>query len=220
MGGWNTWLLTRIRTPLLSARILMSLAVGLSLGVLTFFGLIVLERSVQKSSPGKLSTLVRLFDRRSLSEPCGLGVLRGNFLDLVLQGADAFLVWAGTAHLRMWLDGVTHVGIQALVYLSQQFANSYALLYGLLEGESVAIVIALFVSYVGRLVRRVWMTLLVVTASASVILAASAFSMGAVQPYHWKVLLVGFECLGLTWILIHFDFLPLLSAAFTFALCW
>ena len=46
------------------------------------------------------------------------------------------------------------------------------------------------------------------------------FSLGAVQPYHWKALVLLLDYLILAWAFTRFDVLTLGWAAFTFAFCW
>ena len=57
-------------------------------------------------------------------------------------------------------------------------------------------------------------------ALAAVFAVHPFISLGAVQPYHWKlvVLLIGY--LILAWVFIRFDLLTLLAAVFTFAFWW
>jgi ABC-type uncharacterized transport system permease subunit len=73
-------------------------------------------------------------------------------------------------------------------FLSSLWPSANVVLYSLLFGVLIAIVTAFFVSLFARFVRRSWVAVLIAAAFAAVCLASPFISMGAVQPYHWKVL--------------------------------
>ena len=55
---------------------------------------------------------------------------------------------------------------------------------------------------------------------AAVFLTAPPYNIGAVQPYHWKLILLLFDFLVLVWAFQRFDVLTVTWAVFTFAFCW
>ncbi len=81
-------------------------------------------------------------------------------------------------------------------------------------------VLVFLASFVARFVRRTWIALFLAAALAAASLASPLASMGAVQPYHWKILLLLFDCLILVWTFTRFDVLTVSWAVFTFAFCW
>ena len=73
-------------------------------------------------------------------------------------------------------------------------------------------------SSVARFVRRSWLAVFLAAAPAAA--SATIITLGAVQPYHWKILLLLFDCLVLVWAFHRFDVLTVAWAGFTFAFCW
>ncbi len=192
---------------------------GLAFALLAFFVSVAFERSVRRLAPAKFLSFIQLFDGKGVSEPCGLAILRGTLLGLALLGADAFVVWTGTSYLRMRLDSITRVAFPGWKFLSSPWPSANVVLYSLLFGLTITIVTAFFVSLFARFVRRSWLAVLIAAAFAAVCLASPLISLGGVQPYYWKVLLVLLDCLLLVWTFIRFDVLTLLWAALTFAFC-
>ncbi len=216
---WFGWQLVFVDLPI-SIKIFLSV-VGLALGLLAFFGLITVERSVRRMAPAKLVSLVRFFTPAVASEPCGLAILRGTFLGLALLGAETFLVWLVTGHSSRsagWLDSSAHIILPARWFLKSPFASAHVL-NAMMQAAAVATFIAFFTSVAARLMRRPWLALV-----AGVVLGVLPFgafiTMGAVQPYHWKALLLLFDFLALASTFTRFDVLTLAWAAFTFAFCW
>lgn len=221
VGIWMTWLVAPLiggGDPIVVTGF--SVALGLCVGLLLLFGTIAVERSVGRVAPSKLSSSVRLFDRRALSEPCGLAILRGTFLGLALLGVESFLVWMGTSNLGMRLDSFSHVVLQVWPYLRSPGASAQLLLHSLDQTLAVGMIIGFLASCLAGFVRRPWVAALVAAALGAAIVHHPLITLGAVQPYHGKVLLLLFECLLLVWAFTRFDVLTLLAGVFTFAFCW
>ncbi len=219
----SIWLLSKSPLRLaLSAIILIFPAAGFATGVMSFFALIPAELSVRRLAPAKLVSIVRLFTRKAASEPCGLAILRGTSVGLALLGADTFLVWLVTSPASRtagWLDGFPHIIVRALGFLSSPWSSAHVL-YAVLQLFPITLLVALFTSLMARLVHRSWLAVFVAAVLSALIVPAPFLSMGAVQPYHWKALLLLFDFLILAWSFHRFDVLTLAWAAFTFAFCW
>jgi len=217
LGGWWLWGASEFAGTGFS--ILVPALSGLAFALLAFFMSVAFERSVRRQAPAKFLSFTRLFDRKAVSEPCGLAILRGTFLGLALLGADAFLVWAGTSYLRMRLDSFARLMFPGWKFLSSPWPSANVALYSLFTGVWITIVTAFLASLFARFVRRSWLAVLMAAAFGAVCLATPLISTGGVQPYHWKVLLLLVDCLLLVWTFIRFDVLTLLWAALTFAFC-
>ena len=220
--GWLCWLtLAAPLRPLgTSSLIFFIVVMCLAAAFLTFFILIPVEWAVRRAGPARLSTLIRLFDRRAASEPCGLSILRGTLVGLALLGADAFLVWVGTTHLGMWADSFTLIYIQGQVFLNNPWPGPLLALYPILQAIIMSVLVCLFASLLTRVMRRSWIVLFLAAVLAAAIFPGPLSTMGAVQPYLSKVLLLFFEFLILAWTFTKFDVLTLFVAAFTAAFCW
>lgn len=201
-------------------RIFISVLLGISIALVMYFLLVPFERAVRRMGPAKLSTVVRLFDRRAISEPCGLGILRGALIGLALLGVDAFLVWLGTSRLGMRLDMFSQLYLQARVFLNSSWTSFPVLLMSVFHGVGIAVYLSLLTAMVARVVSRPWLALFLAAAAAAVIFPGPIFMMGAVQPYPSKVLLLFFDFLILAWTFTRFDVLTLFMAGSTFAFFW
>ncbi len=193
---------------------------AIAMAFIWFFGSIALERAVRRADPARLASFVRLFDRRLLSEPCGLALLRGTVLGLILLGVDTFFVSIGTARLGMRLDSLTHVMCQAWPYLGTSWPSTHLVLDGLTQTVAVGWTIAFLASFLAGFVRRSWAAIFGAAALAAVFGVHPFISLGAVQPYQWKVAALLLSYLFLTWAFIRFDVLTLMAAVFTFAFWW
>ncbi len=217
----SIWLLSK--SPLTSsAKVFLLPTFGIANGVTSFFALIPAELSVRRLAPAKLVSLVRLFTRAAASEPCALAILRGSCVGLALLGADTFLVWLVTSHLSRsagWLDGFPHITVRALGFLSSPWSSVHVL-YAVLQVFVITLLVPLSTTFMARLMRRSWLALLAAGVLGVLIVPAPFSSMGAVQPYHWKAVLLLFDFLVLAWTFTRFDVLTLAWAAFTFAFCW
>ncbi|MGH9788180.1 MAG: hypothetical protein ACRD4U_05700, partial [Candidatus Acidiferrales bacterium] len=122
--------------------------------------------------------------------------------------------------LGMRLDSLTHVMCQAWPYLGTSWPGGHLVLDALSQTVAVGLIIAFLASFLAGFVRRIWATIFGAAALAAVFAVHPFISLGAVQPYHWKlaVLLVGY--LLLAWVFMRFDLLTLMAAVFTFAFWW
>jgi len=196
------------------------IVVCLAAALLMFFILIPVERAVRRVGPAKLSTVIRLFDRRAASESCGLSILRGTLVGLGLLGTDAFLVWVGTTHLGMWADSFSLILIQGQLFLNNPWPGPLLVLYPIFQAITVSVLVSLLASLLTRVMRRSWIVLFLAAVLTAAIFPGPFFTIGAVQPYLSKVLLLFFEFLILAWTFTRFDVLTLFVAAFTAAFCW
>ncbi len=204
-----------------AGQMLVAVLAGVATAFVVFFVLTALERAVRRAWPVKLLSLASLFDRRAISEPCGLAILRGTFIGLALLGLDFFLVWLGTTHLGMRLDSlVVQNDPPRSAMIGTGWSVTFVTVKEFVQAGTVALVLSLLASFFARLFRPRWLALSV----AAVVTAASIFSpmlnMGAVQPYSGKFAILFLECLLLTWAFSRFDLLTVLWATFTFAFCW
>ena len=197
------------------AMVFVSVSLALAAGCVGFFVLVPVEIAIRRWAPAKLYTLERFFHRRVVSEPCGLAILRGTFAGLFLLGADTLLVWFGTSRLGMWLDSFLFI---AMPTPKIQYYNPWvAVPLGIFQAVVLTILVAFLTSFFARIVRPVWFALLLAAALAAVIFPGPLFTMGAVEPYAAKVILLSLDFLILGWIFLRFDVLTLTTAAFTFA---
>ncbi len=223
MAGWFTWLTlgaplrSEVGTP---TAIVLSVVACLAAALLMFFMIIPVERAVRRVGPAKLSTVMRLFDRRVVSESCGLSILRGTLLGLALLGLDTFLVWIVTNRFGMWLDSFALIYVQGQLFLNNPWPNAQLVLYPVFQAMMISMLVSVVASLVTRVVRRSWIALFLAAAIAAAITTGPAFTMGAVQPYHWKVLVLLFDFLILSWAFTRFDVLTLFTTSFTFAFLW
>ncbi|MBI4474548.1 MAG: hypothetical protein HY646_17895, partial [Acidobacteria bacterium] len=221
VAGWQTWLVFSVGFGDLGVSFVIFLVVLVSLAIalLAFFLLVPVERAIRRMAPAKISTFVRLFDTRAASEPCGLGVLRGTLLGLVLLGADTLLVWLGMSHLGMRLDTVSLLIMQGLLFPNNPWPSAQLVVYPLLQSITLWILIAFLTSFLSRAARRPWLAMLLGAALAAAILPPILF-IGAVQPYPGRVLLLTLDFLILAWAFVRFDALTLFAAAFTYSFFW
>jgi hypothetical protein len=218
MSGRMPWAGDSDSDPVVLIFLTMILAVAMAF--IWFFGSIALERAIRRADPARFVSFVRFFDRRIVSEPCGLALLRGAVLGLILLGVDTVLVSTGTTRLGMRLDSLTHVMCQAWPYLTTSWPGGHLVLDALAQTLAVGLIIAFLASVLAGLLRRTWAAVMSAGALAAVFAVHPFISLGAVQPYHWKlaVLLVGY--LFLAWVFVRFDLLTLMAAVFLFAFWW
>lgn len=195
-------------------------AFGLPFALGLFFILVATERSVCRTAPAGFSSLVGMFDRKATSEPCGLAMLRGTLVGLALLGADAFLVWLGTERLGMRLDAYRNVAMQGYPFLSNPWPSTHVLLNALYHTMLIAALVVFLASFLARFVRRSWLAVFLAAALAAASIPGPHVQLGAVQPYHWKLVLLLFDCLVLAWAFTRFDVLTVGWAVFTFAFFW
>jgi serine/threonine protein kinase len=220
LGSWMVWQAGPLVEGVEPSLVLFSsVTTGLSVALFFFFASVAWERSVRRVAPWKFPSFVRLFGRRAFSEPCGLAILRGTFLGFALLGVDSFLVWMGTTNLGMRLDSLPVVSLQAW-FLRGPGASPQLVLNSLSQTLGFGLILAFLASFLTRFVRRAWVAGLAAAALAAAIVNDPATTLGAVQPYHWKLLLLLIECLVLVWVFTRFDVLTLLAAVFAFALWW
>ncbi len=218
IGGWLNWRVSAHKD--LSDVVVTSTTLGLAMALFIFFASIAVEWSVRRAAPSKFPSFVRLFDRRAVSEPCGLAILRGTFLGLALLGLDSFLVWMGTRDLGMRLDSGPQIFFQVWPYLRSPGASAHVMLDAFGHSIGFAFTIGFFASFLARFARRTWVAAVVAAALAATMVPGPLVCLGAVQPYHGKVLVLLFECLLLVWAFSRFDLLTLVAAVFTFVFWW
>lgn len=222
IGIWTSGRMPWAADPDTSPVVLMFLTMILAVAMafIWFFGSIALERAVRRADPARFASVVRFFDRRLLSEPCGLALLRGTLLGLTLLGVDTFLVSTGTTRLGMRLDSLTHLMCLAWPYLRTSWPSAHLILDALAQAVAVGWIIAFLASFLAGFVRRSWESIFGAAALAAVFAVHPFISLGAVQPYQWKLAVLLLSYLFLTWVFIRFDLLTLLAAVFTFAFWW
>jgi len=198
-----------------SIPIVLSALMGLAFAVLAFFIPVPVELAVRRATPSKLSTMVRLFDRRAASEPCGLSTLRGAVLGCVLLSADTFLTWLGTNYLAMRLDVLRFMGIQVL--LTTIWPGVRSVFEGLFSAISVTLLVALMTSLLARFVHRRSHVVLLTAAACALVLPSIVSGIGGLQPYYSSVLLLFLDYLILAWTFSRFDVLTLLVTVFAFS---
>jgi hypothetical protein len=194
--------------------------IGLAAAVLTYFPLIALECNLRRAGPAKLTTLARLFHREALSGPCGLAILRGSFIGLVILGVDAVLVWLGTARLGAWLDEAVHVMVPPVALLGKSWPSAQASIKSLFDALEIGLMVSLLAALLARFLKRAWVVVGATALTAALLLPGPMLSVAAVQPYHWKLVLLSADCLLLAWTFARFDLLTLFAAVFAFAFCW
>jgi len=200
--------------------IFLTTILAVAMAFIWFFGSIALERAVRRVSPAKFASFVRFFDRRLLSEPCGLALLRGTLLGLLLLGVDTVLVSTGTARLGMRLDSLTHVICQAWPYLQTSWPSAHLAFDLLAQTFAVGLIIAFLASFLAGFVRRGWVIVLGTAVLTAVFAVHPFIALGAVQPYQWKLVVLLFVYGFSAWVFVRFDLLTLLAAVFTFAFWW
>ncbi len=194
---------------------------GVAFAFGVFFDLVAVERSMRRVWPAKLSSLIRLFGHETKSEPCGLAILRGTLVGLGLLGVDALLVWIGTRHLGMRLDGLTQTVEPARsAMIGTGWSVGFVATKELFQAATVGVIVSFFASFFARLARRRWLALFAAAILAAVCIPGPFFNMAAVQPYPGKLAFLTLECLVLAWALARFDVLTVMWAVFTFAFCW
>jgi len=193
---------------------------GLAFAFLMFFFSIAVERAVRRAALARFASFVRFFDRRILSQPCGLALLRGSLLGLAWLGLDTILVSSGTNHLGMRLDSLAQLMVLAWPHLGTSWPNSNLLMDALFQGLSVGMFLGFLISLLAGFVRRSWVAVIGAAALGAVFLVHPFFTWGAVQPYHWKLAVIFLDCVLLAFILLRFDLLTLMGAGFTFGFWW
>jgi serine/threonine protein kinase len=201
-------------------RVMFGVLMGLAVGLMGFLLTIALERFVRGAAAAKLSTYVRVFGRGARSEPCGLAVLRGTLIGLALLGLDALLAWAVTTYLPGRLDMMSHSELQLYASLGTPLRVFQLVFYAVNLSFSVVVIVPTLVALVSRLVRRPSPAVALAAALAAVGLSSPLLSMGSVQPYQLKMLIVFLDCLVLALTFSRYDVLTVFAAALTFAFCW
>jgi len=133
-------------------------------------------------------------------------------------GLDSFLVWAGTTHLAMRLDSFFQMASDGHI-LGRLWPTVGAALWGFSQAIVIAGAIIFLSSLAAGFLRRHWLVVLIPSVLVAVILPGPVLNMGAVQPYHWKLVLLFPECLVLTLCYARFDALTVFWAVFTFIFC-
>ncbi len=200
--------------------VFLTIILALAVALMGFISFVAVERAVRRADPARFATFVRFFDRRISSEPCGLAVLRGALLGLLLVGVDAFLVSTGTTWLGMRLDSLTQVMCQAWPYLHSSWPTVHLVPDALVQTFTLGLSIAFLASLLAGFARRGWVTILGTAALGAVFLVHPFLNLGAVQPYQWKLVVLLLGYLFLAWVFIRFDTLTLMAAVFTFAFWW
>src|SRR5262249_9692179 len=121
------------------------------------------------------------------------------------------------AHMR--LDSSTHIVMQALWFLKNASSSTHVL-EAMMQTAGVCAFLAFFTSLLCRLVRRRWLALPLGLLLSIPLLSGPFLTLGAVQPYHWKVVLLLFDYLILAWVLLSFDALTMGWTLFAFIFCW
>ena len=217
------WFLWGVETEVGPAAFLwkvFSVFLGLAGGLLAFCVSVALERAIRKAGGEKVASLPRLFDRSSATEPCGLSILRGSLLGVAVLGLDTSLVWVGNTFLGMRLDSTTHIVLRGAEFLISPLSGVGVAIYALFNALVIVTVVVFFTCVLTRWFRRRHHALLLGAALSALCLVNPAITLGAVQPYDLKLILLFADCLVLVWTFARFDLLTLGWAAFTFALCW
>ena len=194
--------------------------IGLGAAISTYFPLIALERNLRRTAPAKLATLARLFHKKTLSAPCGLAILRGSFIGLAVLAADAILVWLGTTRLGIRLDELEHLVLPAVAFLGSAWPSAHALVKSLFDALEIGLMVSLLAAFLAHFLKRAWVVVGATALTAALLLPGPLLSVAAVQPYHWKLVLLFADCLLLAWVFARFDLLTLFAAGFAFAFCW
>jgi len=217
IGCWLFWRNAHGNVPYL---VLFSATTGVAIALLVYFALIALEWSIRRALPSRLPSLIWLLGRRAFSEPCGVSILRGALLGSALLGADTFLVWFVTRHLGARLDSLPHIAFQVWPFFDRPGASGHVLLETLGESLALGITIGFFASFLARRVRPSWVGTLGAAVLTAVIVPGPLASLGAVQPYLWKVSLLFIDSVILVLAFTRFDLLTVLAAVFTFVFWW
>ncbi len=211
--GLSTWFTSLDERT--SATILISVLQSLAMVFLMFYVFVAIEAAVRRTAPGKLATLLRLFGRGALAEPCGLAIVRGTLIGFALAGLDRFLIWGGTTFLGIRLDSSAMLWMQGLLYLTNPLPSAELLLYSLFQGFG-ALLLSLFVSMFGRERRRSQLPIVVAAALTAIFLASPVYTtLAGVQPYPGKVVVLLCDFLLVSWAFIRFDVLTSIVAIFT-----
>ncbi len=196
------------------------LAFAVALIVITFLASVAIERSVVRVAPERFGSILYPLDaRRAAPQALGLGILRGTLLGFALLGLDSFLAWVGTRYLGWRLDSFF-----LMVSEIQTLGRSWATVGGVAGGFMLAACAAgpiVFLSSLGaRFVSRSWAAIVIPSALTALFLPGPVICMAAIEPYHWKLILLFLECLLLTIVFVCFDALTVFWAVLTFGFCW
>ncbi|HEV2351541.1 MAG TPA: serine/threonine-protein kinase [Terriglobia bacterium] len=190
--------------------------------VITFIGFCVsvaLECAVQRAAPAKFLSLTRRLAGKNAPQSLGLAVLRGSLLGLALLGLDSLMVWAGTTHMPMRLDSFNQIIQPRTQFLNRSWTTGGVALWAFWNGMAISFSLTFTVSLISRLLRRAWVSVLAASALTAALLSGPIIYLGAVQPYHWKVVLLLIECLVLSLCYQRFDMLTVFWAVFTLVFC-
>ncbi len=195
--------------------IVVTVVAGLAGALLMFFVIIPVEWAARRLAPHKLSTLVRIFDRRAASAPCGLAICRGTLIGLALLGLDMFLLWTSTNMMGARLDSFALIYIQSHLFLSNSWPGPLLVAAPLFVALIIFIIVTFLVSLLARVMRGPWFALILAAVLSAAIFPVTGSTIGPVQPYYVKVLVLLFEFLILSWAFFKFDALTLLTAGLT-----
>jgi hypothetical protein len=213
---WSQWHDSRDQPT--AVLIISLLSMGVFMGFFGFFVSVCLERAVRKVAPAKFLTLSQELAGKNVPESFGLAALRGGLIGLALLGLDSLLIWAGTAHTRLWLD--SFVQITHPYQLLRRALPTLGVFLGAFWEGTMVIAIAYLASLAAGFIRRIWLRVPVAAALAAVLLPGPLIGLAAIQPYPWKIVLLFVECLGLALCYFRFDVLTIFCALFTFQFCW
>ncbi len=216
LGVWETWRIFMRQDVWF--RLIFSTTLGLASAGAGWLMCNVVEWSVRRAAPHRLSNFVALFGRGAASKPCGLAILRGTFIGLALLGINSFLIWLATNHLGMRLDSFTNITMQTERFLRTLWPIAHIFLSACSGMLDLGFTIAFLASFPARFLRWSWLAASLLT--AMVALAPPVMNIVAVEPYHLRIFLSVVPCLVLVWTFTRFDFLTLLWAIFTLAFWW
>src|SRR5205807_1267815 len=118
------------------------------------------------------------------------------------------------------LDSFALIYVQGQLFLNNPWPAPLLVFYPLFQGIIVTVIVSFLASLVTRVIRHSWLALFLAAGLIAAVFPGTPFTLSAVQPYHWKVLLLLCNFLILTWTFTRFDVLTLFAAAFGFAFCW
>ena len=90
----------------------------------------------------------------------------------------------------------------------------------LFDALEIGLMVSFLAAFLAHFLKRAWVVVGATALLAALFLPGPMLSMAAVQPYHWKLVLLLADCLLLAWTFARFDLLTLFAAVFAFAFCW
>jgi hypothetical protein len=195
-------------------------SIGIASVFWTIFVSVSLERSFRRTWPEKFSTLVRFFRWEFRDQACGMSVLRGALLGLLLLGIDFFLSWLGTRFLGMRLAPYNHMAALFGGILGESITSLPTTLLALWVCTNGLFVTGLIAAVAARRIQ----SRSVVVVSAGIVVAlfmpVPGIHLLAIQPYLLSLPLLVLISVLLVWILLRFDLLTVTAALFTYSLWW